>query len=124
MYFLNKPNFMNLNQKAPENDPTITSHNKKYIGTNQILYDEIMEVIKSNMKSKVVSMIIETYGVKGWADQLLKEIVIKEMAQKGWGWSAGNYVHGVTDTIEFVFIGIVSYKGAGIPSILMEPLPC
>lgn len=115
---------MNLNQKAPENDPTITSINKKYIEANQILYDEMMDAIKSNMKSKVVSMIIEQHGVRGWVDQTLKEIVIKEMAQKGWGWRAGHYVHGITDTIEFVYIGIVSYKGAGIPSVLMEPLPC
>lgn len=124
MYFLNKPNFMNLNQRAPENDPTITSVNKKYIATNQILYDEMMEVIESNIKSKIVSMIIEQHGVRGWSDQTLKEIVIKEMAQKGWGWRVGHYVNGVTDTIEFVFISTVSYKGAGIPSVLMEPLPC
>lgn len=115
---------MNLNQKAPNLSPTITSIDKKYRDTNKILYDEMMESITSNLKSKVVSMIIEQHGVRGWADQTLKEIVIKEMAQKSWGWRAGHYVHGVTDTIEFVFIGTVSYKGAGIPSVLMEPLPC
>ncbi len=114
---------MKQNTKAREQDATVTSLNKRYIETNQILYDAMVAPIKSNIKSKVVAMSIEQQGIEGWSNPTLKEIVIKEMANKGWGWRAGNYVNGITNTIEFVFIGTVSYKGPGTPSVLAQEIP-
>ena len=113
---------MILNKKALEQDATVTSINKQYIEVNQGLYDEMMAPIKYNIESKVVAMSIERFGIQGWVDSTLREIIIKEMANKGWGWRAGNYLNGKTDTIEFVFIGTPSYKGPGIPSVLMQPV--
>lgn len=111
---------MKRNTKAKDRSSIITEAEKRYKAKEGNLYDEMMKPINDAHPANM-TITIEELDSKGWQNETLKEIVIKEMAKKGWGWRAGS-ISGKSKNFEFVFIGMSSYKGPGIPSVLMQPV--